>query len=165
MARSNENLTHRVFEVGIALKAINAGMECIAGLALALVPTSWFTAALTKLTQHELQEDPRDFVASHLIGWVQHLSPATNWYYAVYLFAHGAVKLGLVLALFRGWVWAYPLSLAVFGGFVVYQLYEFTFIHSLGLIFLSIVDVVVMWLIWREYIDVRRKRADAESTD
>jgi len=149
---------HRAFQIGIGLKAVNALLECLAGVALFIIPASWFAATAAALTQHELQEDPQDVIATHFIAWAQQLSPAATWYYAVYLLLHGAVKLGLVFALFKGWLWAYPLSLVVFGGFIVYQLYRFGLHPSWGLIALSVLDAIVMWLIWREYRDVNRRR-------
>jgi uncharacterized membrane protein len=39
----------------------------------------------------------------------------------------------------------------VFGAFIAYQLYRFTFTHSIGLIALSLFDFAVIWLIWLEY--------------
>ena len=156
---SDESLTHRAFQIGIGLKAANAVLECIGGIALFVIPASVFTATIAKLTQHELAQDPRDFIATHLLAWAQTLSPATTGYYALYLFFHGVVKLALVAALLKGWLWAYPASIAVLAAFVAYQLYRYSFTHCLGLIALSVFDVVVMWLIWREYVDVRRSRA------
>jgi uncharacterized membrane protein len=40
--------------------------------------------------------------------------------------------------------------------FVVYQLYRFLFTHSLWLIALTVLDLIVAFLIWREY-QVRKK--------
>lgn len=132
-------------------------MEFVAGLALFFIPTSWFTAAAAALTQHELSEDPRDFVASHLLAWAQTISPSATGYYAIYLSLHGVVKLALVAALFKRWLWAYPASLVVFAGFVAYQVDQFSFHHSWGLVALTVLDVVVMWLIWQEYADLSAK--------
>jgi uncharacterized membrane protein len=154
---------HRAFQIGLGLKTLNALLECLAGIALFVIPASALAAAIAGLTQHELQQDPHDFVATHLIGWAQQLSPSATWYYAVYLFLHGAVKLGLVAALFKGWLWAYPLSLVVFGGFIVYQLYRYSLHPSWGLIALSVLDAVVMWLIWREYRDVKQRHTGSKA--
>jgi len=52
-------------------------------------------------------------------------------------------------------MWAYPASLAALGLFIVYQLYRFTDTHGIGLIVLTIFDLVVMVLIWQEYKVVR----------
>ena len=54
---------------------------------------------------------------------------------------------------------AYPVSMVIFAGFIVYQLYRFTFTHGVGLLFLSAMDVVVIGLIFLEYRALRRGRA------
>ena len=67
--------------------------------------------------------------------------------------------LGLVWALLKHKLWAYPLSIIVFAAFIVYQLYRFTFTRGLGLIALSLFDLVVIWLIYLEYRALKQRRA------
>ena len=64
-------------------------------------------------------------------------------------------KLLLVGALLRRKLWAYPIAMIAFGAFILYQLYRFTFTHSIGLIALSVFDLAVIWLIWLEYRALR----------
>ena len=68
-----------------------------------------------------------------------------------YLIVHGVIKVLLVAGLLGGRLWSYSLSLWFLEAFVVYQLYRFFFTHSLWLIALTIVDLIVAFLIWREY--------------
>ena len=58
--------------------------------------------------------------------------------------------------LLREKLWAYPASFAVFGAFIAYQLYRYTFTHGFGLIALTLFDLVVMLLIWHEYRLLKR---------
>jgi uncharacterized membrane protein len=58
--------------------------------------------------------------------------------------------------LIRNKLWAYPASLLVLGLFSAYQLYRFSYTHSVGLIVLTVFDVIVMELIWHEYRLVSR---------
>jgi uncharacterized membrane protein len=44
----------------------------------------------------------------------------------------------------------------VFGAFILYQLYRFTFTHGLGLIALSAFDLLVIWLVYLEYRALKR---------
>ena len=64
---------------------------------------------------------------------------------------HGLIKILLVAGLLLGRLWAYPLSLWFLAVFIVYQTYGFLFTHSLWLIALTVVDLIVAFLIWREY--------------
>jgi uncharacterized membrane protein len=152
----NEQRIHQIFEVSVLLKGAHALVECLGGVALALISTNTIASLANWLTQDELIEDPHDFVATHLLGWAQNFSIGTKTFYAFYLLSHGAVKIFLVVGLLRGKVWSYPASLIVLGLFIVYQLYRFSYTHGAGLIVLTVFDVFVMGLIWHEYKLVRQ---------
>jgi uncharacterized membrane protein len=66
------------------------------------------------------------------------------------------VKLLLVVGLLKNKLWSYPASFVVLGLFIAYQLYRFSYTHSVGLIVLTIFDVIVIGLICQEYSLVRR---------
>jgi uncharacterized membrane protein len=55
--------------------------------------------------------------------------------------------------------WAFPVAIAVFLLFIVYQLYRFTLTHSPWLMLLTLFDVAVLWLIWNEYRTERHMAA------
>jgi uncharacterized membrane protein len=154
--RMNEHRVHQIFQLSILLKGAHAAIECAGGIALALISTSTIANLVNRLSQEELIEDPHDFLATHLLAWAQSFSVATQHFYAFYLLGHGAVKMLLVIGLLKGKLWSYPASLVVFGLFIVYQLYRFSYTHGAGLIVLTVLDMVVMVLIWREYGLMRR---------
>jgi uncharacterized membrane protein len=104
-------------------------------------------------------EDPKDFVATHLLAFAQNFSIEMKQFYAFYLLSHGVIKLLLVIGLLRNKLWSYPASLVVFGLFIVYQLYRFSYTHEAGLIVLTVLDIVVIGLIWHEYGVMRRHLA------
>ena len=153
----NEHRIHQIFRVSLLLKGAHAVIECVGGVALALVGTSTIANLANALTQEELIEDPKDFVATHLLAMAQNFSLESKHFYAFYLLSHGVVKLLLVIGLLRGKLWSYPASLIVMGLFIVYQIYRFSFTHGIGLILLTLFDVLVMVLIWHEYGIVRRR--------
>lgn len=152
----NERRIHQIFEVSVLLKGAHALIECIGGLVLASVSTGSIASLINALTQEELVEDPKDFVATHILSLAQNFTLSTQHFYAFYLLSHGAIKVFLVIGLFRNKLWAYPASLVVLGLFIVYQLYRFSYTHGFGLIVLTVFDVFVMGLIWHEYRLVRR---------
>jgi uncharacterized membrane protein len=151
-----EKQIHQIFEVSILIKGAHALIECACGIVLAFVSTSSIVHLVNRLTQEELVQDPRDFLAAHLLGWAQTFSVQTQHFYAFYLLSHGVAKLLLVAGLLREKHWAYPASLAVLGLFITYQLYRYSYTHSVGLIVLTVFDVIVIGLIWHEYRLVRR---------
>ena len=151
-----EQRIHQIFELSVLLKGVDALIECISGVALALISTTTIATLANSLTQEELIEDPHDFVANHLLAWAHGFSVSTKTFYAFYLLSHGIVKLFLVVGLLRRKIWSYPASLIVLGLFIVYQLYRFSYTHGIGLLVLTVFDVVVMGLVWHEYKLMKR---------
>ena len=148
-----------LFLVSVWLKGLNALSELIGGVALFAVSPPLILHVVRFLTQDEIAEDPRDLVANALRHAAGRLTFATEHFMAIYLLVHGAVKLVLVWALLARVLIAYPASIAIFAGFIVYQLYRYTFTHGAGLLALSAFDFVVIALIFLEYRALRQHRA------
>ena len=151
-----EKSIHRIFEISVLLKGAHALIECLGGVAIALVSADYMRGLVNSLTQDELIEDPQDFVATHLLALARDFTVSTQHFYAFYLLSHGVVKLVLVIGLLRNRLWAYPASLVALSFFILYQLYRYSYTHGIGLILLTVFDVFIMWLIWHEYRLVRR---------
>jgi uncharacterized membrane protein len=110
-----------------------------------------------RLTQGELSEDRKDFLAHRLLRLTADLHH-TRTFGAVYLLSHGLVKVILVVALLRRQRWAYPAMLAFLIAFIAYQCYRTTFAPSVGLALLTVFDVFVVWIVWAEYRVEQGKR-------
>ena len=118
------DLLDRTFEVGIVLKGLDGVLEVVGGLLLLVVSPVTINRLVTSLTQHELSEVPHDFLASHLLRTAHGLTGSALLFGAVYLLAHGVVKVILVAALLWNQLWAYPWIIGFLGVFFVYQLYR-----------------------------------------
>ena len=141
----------RFFYVSIWLKGLHAVFEIFGGVALLLTSPAFIMRVVAMVTQDEIAQDPNDLIANTLLNAAQQISVSSEHFAALYLLSHGIVKVFLVAGLLRNRAWAYPAALAVFGAFIAYQMYRFTFTHSIGLVALTVFDLAVMWLIWREY--------------
>ena len=150
---------HKAFQIGVFLKGSHAALELVGGVGLAFVRAGTITNLIVSLVQEELKDDPHDIIANCLFTFAQQFSVKTKTFAAFYLLSHGVVKLILVAELLREKLWAYPASLVVLGVFIAYQAYRFTLTHSIGLIALSMFDLLVIILIWHEYRLVRRHLA------
>ncbi|MGX9146300.1 DUF2127 domain-containing protein [Mesorhizobium sp. 128a] len=158
MKAFDEYRIHQIFEVSVWLKGAHALIECSGGVLLYIVTTASIASWVNAFTQDELIEDPNDFIAGNLSQMASHFSVASKEFYAFYLLSHGLIKLLLVIGLLRGKLWAYPASLVALGAFMVYQVYRYSYTHSLGLLLLTVFDAVVMVLIWHEWGIMRRPR-------
>ena len=150
-------LRERFFRIGVTLKGLHAGLEVPGGIVLLAVRPDFIVRAIESLTPDEIAEDPSDLVANYLLDAARHLSLSSQHFVGYYLLIHGVTKAFLVVALLKSKLWAYPLALIAFGAIVVYLLCRFTFTHSIGLIVLSLFDLVVIWLIWLEYRDLKSR--------
>jgi uncharacterized membrane protein len=153
----NEKTTHVLFQLSLLCKAVFAAAEIVAGIGAYFVTQQFLLTLVERLTRAELfQHHPHDLIANYLYASAQHFSLSTRNFTAAYLLSHGVVKLWLIVGLLRAKLWYYPLAIAIFGLFVVYQLYRFNLSHSLWLILITLIDVLVIALTWQEYRHVRR---------
>ena len=143
---------HELFEIGVLLKGANAILEIGIGVALLFVNVG---DILRTLIEDQLVEDPDSFLARQLMRFASHFSPHAQFFAALYLLSHGAVKTVLVVGLLKRKIWAYPASLAVLGLFILYQTIKLIQTHSIALLLLNIFDISLVYLIWREYRRMR----------
>jgi uncharacterized membrane protein len=155
----DEHKLHLAFEIGLVLKAIFALLEVAGGILAYFITQQFLLKVVLALTSHELAEDPNDFVATFLLQSARDFSVSSQHFTAFYLLGHGAIKLVLIAGLMRGILGIYPVAIAVFAGFIGYQLYRFTNTHSIWLLILTLLDMVVIWLTWHEYRYMQRRRA------
>lgn len=142
---------HKLFEASLLFKGLFALVETLSGVALYLTGSAQIAKTVNRLTLHELTEDPTDKLAQLLLNSANGMSVDAGRFYGLYLLSHGAVKLIMVIALQLRAMWAYPASMVVLALFVVYQLYRYSFTGSPALLALSVFDLFMIWLIWREY--------------
>jgi len=150
----------RIFEIGIILKGLDGVLEAIGGLLLLVVTPATINRLTVALTQHELSQDPNDFIANHLLRYAHGLTGSAVTFAAVYLLLHGLIKIVLVAALLRNKVWAYPWMIAFLLIFIGYQLYRIVLEPTFGLSALTIFDAFIVWLTWREW---RKQTTDRAS--
>ncbi len=149
---------HRAFEAGMILKGLDGVLEIAGGMLLLFLSPQTIQHIVKVLTAHELSEDPHDLIARYLLHTAGHLTHGTTLFGAVYLLSHGVAKVVLVALVLRGKLWAYPWIIALLVAFIVYQVYRITAVHfSAGLTALTVFDVALVWLTWREY-QSRRSR-------
>jgi len=152
-----QTLLDKTYEVGIIIKGIDGTLELLGGILVLTLSPGAITGITRLLTQHEIQEDPHDFIATHILKFGHHLAHGPNYFAAAFLLTHGLVKVVLVTCLLLNKLWAYPWALGVLSLFLVYQLYQMATRPTFGMGFLSILDAVIIWLIWREWGQVRAK--------
>jgi uncharacterized membrane protein len=155
------NLFDKVFEGGIILKGIDGALEFLGGLLVLFVSPVTLHSFIAFVTHRELVENPHDKVANLLIHSTSHYSDGGRTFLIIYLWIHAAIKLIAVIGILKNYLWAYPFSLISLGLLVIYQLYDIFFVKaSVGMILLTIFDVIILGLIWREYGKIRKEQVN-----
>lgn len=150
--KKQESELHWFFEVSVFLKGLHAILEIAGGFLILLVSQNFITQILVYLSQENITDNGQDFLANHLMNFVQNFSVGTQHFVAFYLLSHGIVKLFLVYGLLKEKLWSFPLAIFVFSFFAFYQVERYFFTHSLTLLFLTILDLLVISLTLHEWI-------------
>lgn len=151
----------KIFEGGIILKGIDGVLEFFGGLLVLFISPATLQNFITFIAHRELAEDSHDKVANLLLHATSHYSAGGRTFLVIYLWIHAAIKIIAVVGILKNQLWAYPFSLLTLNMLVIYQLYDILFVKpSIGVILLTIFDIVIVWLIWREYGKIRNKLSD-----
>lgn len=149
---------HRAFQLAILLKGLDGVLEILASIFFILFRPEAINRLVFFLTHGELAEDPTDFISNRLVAAAHSLSLGTEIFLVAYLFIHGAVKIFLVVSLWRNKFWAYPAALGFLTAFLFYQISRVFHSHSPLLLVFSVVDALIIWLIWRDWQMLKRRQ-------
>ena len=149
--KSLEKYLDKTFKISLILKGLNGFFEVIAGALLVFIKPSVINNFIVSITQQEIGEDPKDFVANNLIKLARIFSVSSQAFWVFYLLFHGIIKLVLIVCLFKKKLWAYPTAVVLFYLFMMYQAYQYVLYHSVGMLFLTFLDGIIIILTLWEY--------------
>lgn len=150
-----EKRLHLTFEISILMKGIHSILEIVGGFLILFITKAEVVSLLGFLINGELEEDPRDFVAHYLIKSANNFSLSGQQFASLYLLSHGIIKFFVIWGLYKKKLWAYPTSIIVFSLFIIYQVYRYTFTHSVWLLVFTLFDIIVILLTIHEYRRVK----------
>ena len=152
------------FLIGIGVKGLDALSELLLGVPLLFFSHAQLDSLARSVTAEELTEDPHDLVANLLLRSTAHVGHGTLLFVAVYLIVHGVVKLAIIAALIWGAERIYPWAIAALAAFTVFQLVEFVLHPSVSVALLTVLDIVIIALTWREWRQHRSLRETLATT-
>jgi uncharacterized membrane protein len=122
------HLLDLLFLVGVVVKGLNGVAELAGGVAAAVLPaTTSVSIAHGHLHAHDVP------------------------LLVVFLLVHGVVKVAVVVALIVGALRVYPWAIGALVVLTVLQIVDLAMRPSLGVVLLTILDVIVIALTWREW--------------
>jgi uncharacterized membrane protein len=150
--------TDRLLRAALILKGLDGGVELLAGLALAVVGPRDLAGLTRRVVEHHLLGSPHGALAERFTAAEASLSGGDRGFAVLYLTLHGLVKLGLVVALLREVLPAYPVAVGVLGLFLGYEAYRAAHTGSVTLWVAAALDLAIALLVVREYRRLRRRR-------
>jgi uncharacterized membrane protein len=148
-----------IYRIGVAIKGMDGLVELIAGLALVISPSIVHTILMNLMGRAQVHDGKAFYVISEYIARLDNdLTKSGLLFLTIFLIGHGVVKLVLVYCLLRRYIHAYPYALSVLCLFLLYQLYVLVQDPlSIGMWLFTILDIVIIWLVWGEYKDLKEK--------
>lgn len=154
--------TERLFRVAIVVKGIDGGFQFVAALVLLVISPTLITGVANTIITRDLLGDPSGTLATHLATAANHFANgSTRWFAIIYLMAHGIIKLGLVWALVKRIMLAFPVAIVILLSFVVYEIWRAVNTHSIALPIFAAIDLAIVVLVTREYLKLRKEGTPA----
>lgn len=139
------------FRIGMGWRIMYGFLRLILGFILLRLIGTPISGIFYKIMSHELIEDPTDLLIRAVSPFFQHSSFTVTYFLAIYLIFWGVVDILLSINLLRHKMWAFSASIYLIGAFVLYEIYRFSYTRSLVLAYVIILDLILLWLIGKEY--------------
>lgn len=152
----SERFGHLVYVVTLSGKAALGVIQLVIAAAIALGITDRIPAIAMRFAKVELAQDPHDFIATKVLSLSHALPHADMRFYTIYFAAHGLLHVSVAYALLKEYDWAFPVGIGVLSLFVVYQMIDWAMGGGVMLLFLSAVDLLVIFLTVQEWKYRRR---------
>ena len=146
----------RLSRLSYLIKGIDGVLETIGSILLAWIPPATLNRLVVLATEHELSRDPEDGFAKALVHAAQEFSVSSKTFACMYLASHGLIKIIFALGLLKKKAWAYPFAVVFLVIFITYQFYRFTHTHSRLLLLLAVLDLLILFLVWLDFLSFKR---------
>jgi len=148
-------LTSRLFKIGMFWRALYGLLRLLVGFSLLHLVGTPLVLILQRLMGHELSEDPHDIFFGTLTHLLNLHPLEVTYFLSAYLIFWGVLDLTMSYCLIKEKLWAFPASLVLMTFFTCYEVIRIFHTHSPILLGVIIIDVTIVWLVWREYAQLR----------
>jgi uncharacterized membrane protein len=164
MRKLTQAVLDRWFRIAVAIKGLDGIVEALSGAFLLIVPAAQIKGVIATLATNEIQENKHAFIAHFVLSLDQKVDVHVQLFVAIYLLAHGCIKIALAIALLKRYFRLYPYAMGFLVVFIVYQSYLITANHSLLLVALTLFDIAVTVLTYLEWQRHRNEMVKDQAT-
>jgi uncharacterized membrane protein len=140
-----------LFIASIIVKALTGAGEIVLGFMFYYFNYAQLAKIAFFLTGDELTEPTRGIFWQYVARAAHEFSATGQSVWAFIFLSHGIIKIALAIGLMKKIHWTYPIAAVIFGLFVIYQCYQYTYAPSFLLAAITIFDILVIWLVMHEY--------------
>ncbi|MFT7644650.1 MAG: putative membrane protein [Candidatus Paceibacteria bacterium] len=148
---ANEKIKSGLFQIGMLWRILYATLRLVIGFALLKLIDVPITDLLYKFTGSDLAENPSNFLFTTINALLEAHPISITYFLAGYLIFWGTIEIVLSVSLLKHKLWAFPVSLWLIGGFMLYIIYRYTHTNSPILIGVFCIDLIIFWLVKSEY--------------
>jgi len=148
----------RLFTIGMYWRVSYGVLRTLLGLVLLKLINVPLADLLHMIMGQELIEDPADVLLTFTNNFLQLHPFQVTYFLSAYLIFWGFIDIFISVNLLKQRMWAFPVSLWLIAFFILYLLYRFAHTHSLILLSVILLDVIIFWLIQKEYKKVKLAR-------
>ncbi|MBU4480426.1 DUF2127 domain-containing protein [Patescibacteria group bacterium] len=149
--KNNDDIYDLFFRFGMMWRIFYGFLRLALGFTLFLFIGTPLSDIFYKIMSYEIVEDPNDFLIQIANPVLHHFSFSVTYFLALYLIFWGVIDILLSINLLKHKLWAFPVSIYLIGIFILYKIYRFSHTLSSVLMFIIIIDLIIIWLINREY--------------
>lgn len=149
----NHTWTEIIFQSLMWWRIVYGGFRVVMGIALLRLVGMPLTELIFKIMGHEIGKHPHEGI-NHFIN---SLPFTVTYFLAIYFIFWGLVDIFLSVLLLRHQLWAFPFSIALIVLFILYEMVRYTHTHSNVLLGVIVMDLFIIWMIFREYKKVKGK--------
>jgi uncharacterized membrane protein len=155
LTESTENTYGFFFRLGMWWRIFYGFLRILLSLILLRLVGIPFADIFYDLMSHEIIENKADFLIRTISPFLEHFSFTVTYFLVTHLVFWGFLDIILSVSMLRHRLWAFPVSIYLMGMFVLYEMYRFTHTHSLILLWVIFIDIIIIWLIRKEYTRLR----------
>ena len=163
VSKMKDARAHQLFKYAMFWRIAYGLFRVITGLILLKFIHRPFSEVFQSLTRLEITAEQANAILFNINSFLETHPVHVTYFVTGYLIFWGTLDIILSIKLLMHKMWAFPLSMYLISIFIFYELFRLFHTHSVILFFVIITDILVLWLIKKEYIKYRIRRGiDAE---
>jgi uncharacterized membrane protein len=145
----------KLFQLSMWWRVGYGFLRLILGISLLRLIGQSVSDYIYAIMSHEFVGRTGDMILEHIYTFFEIHDITLTYFIAGYFIFWGAIDILLSLCLLHRIRQAFPITMALIVVFLIYSVYRYSFTHSLTLLGVICADIVILYLVHKEYVHVR----------